>query len=74
MFKSKPIHHDFNTKQAANYTARPAVLEAPNGQYETGVVLHSMGHIQGVLPVAEALRLANEIADALAEHHGKASE
>lgn len=70
MFRSRSQHYEFNLKQAANYTARPALLDKPDGGQEPGVVLHSMGNIQGVLPVAQALRLANDIADALAGHRG----
>lgn len=71
MFISQPRHYEFNAKQAASYTAAPAVLIAGDGTQEPGVVLHSLHTIQGVLPAAEALRLANEIADALASHRAE---
>lgn len=68
MFISKPDHYGVNTRQAASYTAGPALLSAPTGEHEPAVILHSLGNIRGVLPAPEALRLANEIADALAAH------
>ena len=73
MFKSRPEHYGFNIKQAADFTARPAVINAPEGHTEPAVILRTLGSIQGVLPVTEALRIANEIADALAAHNGKAN-
>lgn len=69
MFKSRPDHHQLNIRQAASYRAQPGLLLTPTGGQEPGVVLRSSGLIQGVLPATEALRLANEIADALAAHH-----
>lgn len=71
MFISQPRHYEFNTKQATSYTAAPAALRAMDGSQEPGVVLHSLHTIRAVLPAAEALRLANEIADALASHRAE---
>lgn len=74
MFTSRPQHYTFNARQATGYTAAPAALGKPDGDHEPAVVLRSLGTIQGVLPVPEALRLATEIADALAAHREKAGE
>jgi hypothetical protein len=68
MFISKADRHEHNIKQAASYNARPGLLTAPSGQQEPAIVLRSSGAIHAVLPAPEALRLANEIADALAAH------
>lgn len=68
MFISASERYDKNVRQALSYTAAPAVMTRRDGQQEPGVILHSLKNIRGVLPAAEALRLANEIADALAAH------
>lgn len=54
MFTSKSEHHDLNVKQAPTVHAKPAILTAPD--------------VHSVLPITEALRLANEIADAVDAH------
>lgn len=68
MFASRPDRHEFNIRQAASYGAKTGLLLTPDGGQEPAVVLRSGGVIQAVLPAADALRLANEIADALSIH------
>lgn len=63
-FVSKPEHYARNTKQAANLAAGAAILTNRARDQEPAVVLHSGNRVHNVLPVAEALRLANEVADA----------
>ena len=68
MFISHTAHYAKNLLQAGTYAAQPAILSAPGGNQEPAVVLFKTRQITGVLPAAEALRLANEIADALGAH------
>lgn len=72
MFISREEQFHRNTVEAMHYSARPAKL-TNNGQHEPGVVVRSGNFIKVVLPVTEALRLANEIADAVAAHKQKVS-
>lgn len=68
MFISQPSRHSFNVRQAPTINAKPALLTAPDGSKEPAVVLFSSFQVQGVMPAAEALRVANEIADAVDAH------
>lgn len=65
MFLSGPEYYASNTNHARNIKADAATLIAPGGERQPAVVLYKKGKIYGVLPVAEALRLGNEIADAI---------
>ncbi|MDV8148542.1 hypothetical protein [Arthrobacter sp. B10-11] len=67
MFTAKSERYAGNVKQAASLTARPAVQFTPEEVEQPAIVLRSSGQIHGVLPLAEALRLANELADLIAE-------
>lgn len=72
MFISKPEQHRFNIAQAHSLKARPAVLTAAiGGDQEPAVIIRSKDGIHGVIPVAQALRLANEIADAADAHRSE---
>lgn len=68
MFTTGPQHYTRNLQDAANFTATPAAIGKPGGTTEPGVVLKHGRGIRAVMPVPEALRLANEIADAIAAH------
>ncbi|MEV4987669.1 hypothetical protein [Pseudarthrobacter sp. LMD1-1-1.1] len=68
MFASLPERYETNVRRAASFRAKPAVLLTPDGGKEPAVMIRQASIIQGVLPVPEALRLANQIADALAAH------
>lgn len=65
MFLSSPEYYASNVKQARITNAAPAALITPDGERQPAVVLYKRGKIHGVLPAAEALRLAHEIADAI---------
>lgn len=69
MFTSGPAHYSRNTSQAASYRAFPALLTAKSGEQEPGVILRTGAEIRGVLPVSEALRLADQIHDAAESHY-----
>ncbi|KRE79917.1 hypothetical protein [Arthrobacter sp. Soil763] len=73
MFTSHAEHYQRNTEEAAHYNAKPARLTNHHGQNEPAVMIRSSNYIKVVLPVSEALRLAHEIADALATHQQKVS-
>jgi hypothetical protein len=65
VFLSSPEYYASNINQARITNAAAATLTAPGGERQPAVVLYKKGKIYGVLPAAEALRLANEIADAI---------
>lgn len=71
MFTSGPEYYDHNVKTAQALKAGKARLEAPDGSYHQGVVIWSGSGVRSVMPTAEALRLANQIADAIAAHKKK---
>lgn len=74
MFTTGPQHYTRNVGDAAKFTATPASIGKPGGTHEPGVVLKLGRAIKAVMPVPEALRLANEIADALAAHHTESTD
>lgn len=65
MFEGKAKNYQLNIAQAVSFNARPAALNTPTGERTPGVVLRSYGRVHAVLPVADALRVANEMADAV---------
>lgn len=65
MFLSSPEYCASNIKQARITNAGAAAATAPDGERQPAVVLYKRGKIYAVLPAAEALRLAHEIADAI---------
>ncbi|MEO5314198.1 hypothetical protein PV772_08760 [Pseudarthrobacter sp. CC12] len=74
MFITAAHQYDRNVSDAANFTAAPAELGIPGGAREPGVVLRNGKSIKAVMPVSEALRLAHQIADALASHKARAGQ
>jgi hypothetical protein len=60
-----------NIRESSNYMARPARLTTPTDEREPAVILYCGGHIKAVMPVADALRLANQIADAVEAHDNR---
>lgn len=67
MFTTSPEFYSRNLKDAAAFNASAARIGGPAGTSEPGVVLKHSRAIRAVMPVSEALRLANEIADAIKE-------
>lgn len=65
MFISRPQHYDHNHSESRRVSAAPAQLTTPNGTTEPGVLIRSAQYIKFVLPASEALRIANQIADAV---------
>ncbi|MDV8147251.1 hypothetical protein [Arthrobacter sp. B10-11] len=74
MFASAAVHYDRNLKDAPTIHAKPATLNPPDGAPEPAVVIFKTRQIQNVLPLADALRLANQIADAVDAHRATAKE
>ncbi len=68
MFSSSGDHYQRNLKDAPTIHAKPATLNPSEGIQEPAVVIFKTRQVQSVLPVTEALRLANQIADAIAAH------
>ena len=73
MFTSKAEHYRKNVRQGGDTNARPATLTTYSGVERPAVVLFCRGTVYGVLPLDDALRLANQIADAIAAHKGQAN-
>jgi hypothetical protein len=73
-FRSSPSLHARNIADAALFNARPAMLGKPESAPEPGVIIRHGKYIRVVMPVTEALRFANEIADAINSHGAKAGE
>jgi hypothetical protein len=72
MFTSPAQHYDRNLRDAAEFNASPARMDTPGGSQERGVVLRSGKGIRAVMPIPDALRLAHQIADAIAAHKAEA--
>ncbi|MFS0717579.1 hypothetical protein ABC337_11490 [Arthrobacter sp. 1P04PC] len=68
LFVAKPGKQSTNLRQAASLTAQPAVQITATGKREPAVLLRAGGQIRGVLPLAEALRVATEMADIIEAH------
>lgn len=66
LFVSKPENYQFNTLEGAETHAQPAWLSGPQGR-EPGIIVRSGHRIKFIIPAAEAIRIANEIADAVEE-------
>ena len=63
-FISKPENYDHNIREGYGATAGPAILSGHNGR-ENAVIIRSGHHIKFILPTDQAIRIANEIADAV---------
>lgn len=68
VFISKRAQHTRNIKEAARYQAAPAQLTVSEGEQIPGVIIRSGPFIKAVTPISDALRLANQIADAVDAH------
>lgn len=68
VFISKPAQHKRNIKEAARYRAAPAQLTVSEDEQIPGVIIRSGPFIKAVMPISDALRLANQIADAVDAH------
>ena len=68
MFTAKAEHYRKNVREAHGINAHQATLTTYSGEKRPAVLISRRGTIYGVLPVDDALRLANEIADAIAAH------
>lgn len=68
MFVSTKDNFERNIEEAASYKAAPALLTTATGERVPAVMLKSTRYIKAVMPVSEALRLANQIADAVEAH------
>lgn len=69
LFTSRPDMYPANTSHAAKLRAEPAALTNPEtGNREPAIGLFEDTRPRYIMPLAEALRLANEIADATETH------
>jgi hypothetical protein len=66
VFISKPENYDANLQEGAEVSAGRAWLSSPAGPIP-GIIVRRDNYIRFVIPAADALRLANEIADAVEE-------
>lgn len=63
-FISKPDSYAVNVQDGIDINAFAALLTAPEGR-EPAVVVRSGSRIRFIIPAIDAIRLANEIADAV---------
>ena len=68
MFTSTAEHYARNLTKSVNTKAAPALIDTPAGSVEPGVIMWTGKGVKVVMPAPHALRLAHEIADALAAH------
>ena len=73
MFKSRPEHYTRNATESREVNAQPATMAGHDGA-EPAVAIFQARQIRYVLPVNEAMRVATEIADAVAAHRAQESE
>lgn len=66
MFRSQPDHYTRNTYDGDSLNAKGGFLTGPDGK-EPGVVIRHGYSLRFIIPAQAALRLANEIADAVEE-------
>ncbi|UZX04019.1 hypothetical protein F8G81_16475 [Arthrobacter sp. CDRTa11] len=71
IFISRPHTYNMNVEDGRLASAGPAKLTSPTG-VEPGVIIRRGSQINLVIPEHDAIRLANEIADALDELHHSA--
>jgi hypothetical protein len=69
-FKASAGHWDRNVADAARWRVVPAQMGTLSGDPVTGVAIFSGESLRGVLPEADAWRIADEIADALEGDRG----
>lgn len=69
MFQSRPEHYDKNLMQAPSVHAALATLTSPDGAQIPAVAIFKSKQVACVLPLADGLRLANELADSIAAHN-----
>ena len=65
VFRSKPHTYAQNIQDGVALTAGPALLTAPDGRTEPGVIFRYGYLIKFVLHADQAIRVANEIADSV---------
>ena len=68
MFTSPAARYTQNTHAGVAIKAGPARLTNLSGTEEPGVIIRANHIIHAVIPAQDALRLAHQIADAVAEH------
>lgn len=66
-FVSRPHTYGMNVEDGRQVSAGPALLTSPSGQ-EPGVIIRRGSRIAYVIPAEDAIRLANDIADAVEAH------
>lgn len=67
MFKSRPEHYTRNNTEGQQLNAQPATMAGQWGE-EPAVGIFQNNQIRYIIPASEALRVATEIADAIAVH------
>lgn len=66
-FVSRPHTYGMNVADGKHVSAGPATLTSPTGP-EPGIIIRRGSQIHFVIPAEDAIRLANEIADAVEAH------
>lgn len=68
LFTGRPEHFAKNARRAARLHAGPAYMETPEGERIAAVGIFDGQRLNELLPVDDALRLANALVDAAERH------
>lgn len=68
LFMSKTDRYDDDMRAADSLRACPVWLMNPNGEQEPGVGLFEGTRPRFMMPLTDALRVANQIADIIQDH------
>lgn len=71
-FRAHAQHYDKNHRESIAANVRPAIIEAPGGGEEAGVMVGIGGRVLLILTVNDAYRIATDIANILTDHRAGA--
>ena len=73
MFTSREAFFEQNIRDGKRLSIRPALITAPDGTEVPAVAAFNGYYMKFCIPADDALRIANDIADAVEHHDGRAS-
>ncbi|KQQ66104.1 hypothetical protein [Microbacterium sp. Leaf320] len=71
-FYAKSDRYTQNVAEGSRTMATPALLNTPYGTAEPGVAVYVDQNVRFVIPLGDALRIANQIADIASAHRDSA--
>jgi hypothetical protein len=71
MFTSRSPYYDRNIEDGKRLTIRQALITDPDGNHINAVALFNGLHMKFCIPANDAIRLANDIADAVEAHENR---